>query len=197
MISSFKEYKYYLECDRVALNISRKLPRPFTDYVWRFQRLLRRYEYVNNCKPYPPIIQYIALFLIKIRFSRMSVRLGFDIPINVIGPGLCIVHPGTIVISRHAKIGKNFRIHEGVTIGATNKEVAAATIGDNVFISSGAKIIGAIKINDNVAIAANAVVIKDIDYGTHGGVPSHKISDHTSEFNLRSSTDIVNKYFGI
>ena len=195
MIKSKKDYQYYLECDRVALGISRKHPRLFTDYVWRFERLLRKYEYYVNCKPYPKPLQMILDLYTKITFSRMCIRMSFDIPLNVIGPGLCIVHPGTIVISRGAKIGKNMRIHEGVTIGATNRSSIAATIGDNVFIGSGAKIIGEVNISNNVAIAANAVVTKDCSRGTWGGVPSVKISDNDSSLNLKPATDIVDKYF--
>ena len=195
MIKNKRDYYYYLECDRVALSIPRKYPRLFTDYVWRYQRLLRRYEYIHNCKPFFVGLQQLMELFEKIRFSRMSIRLGFDIPINVIGPGLCIVHPGTIVISRGAKIGKNLRIHENVTIGATNGSELAATIGDNVFIASGAKIIGNVKISSNVAIAANAVVVKDCIGGTWGGVPSVKISENDSSLNLKPATEIVDKYF--
>lgn len=195
MITSKKEYQYYLECDKAALGISRKRPRPFTDFIWRFERLLRKYEYYSNCKPYPGFIQSLLLLYVKIKYNRMSIRMGFDIPINVIGPGLCIVHPGTIVVSRGAKIGKNLRIHEGVTIGATNGSSKAATIGDNVFIASGAKIIGELSVQDNTAIAANAVVVKNCTTGTYGGVPAVKISNNTSLLNLKPATDIIDKNF--
>ena len=90
------------------------------------------------------------------------------------------------MVNRNAKVGKNCRIHEGVTIGATNGQSEAPILGDNVFIASGAKIIGNIKIANNVAIGANAVVVKDIlEEGiTVGGVPAKKISDNGSELNL-------------
>lgn len=50
MIKSKKEYKYYLLCDRVALGITRKLPIPFIDDIWIFERCLRRTEYYKNCR---------------------------------------------------------------------------------------------------------------------------------------------------
>jgi serine O-acetyltransferase len=101
----------------------------------------------------------------------------------------------TIVVAVNARIGANCRIHEGVTIGATNGSDGAAKIGDNVFIGSGAKIIGEIKIADNIAIAANAVVVKDIlESGiTVGGVPAKKISSNDSSSNLIRATEIVGK----
>lgn len=48
-----------------------------------------------------------------------------------------------------------------------------ATIGDNVFISTGVKIIGGVTIGDNVVIGANSVVVKDIPSNAIvGGVPA-------------------------
>ena len=66
------------------------------------------------------VINRVMRLIEKFRFHQLSLRLGFSIPINVFGPGLAIVHYGTIVVSNGAKIGANCRIHEGVTIGATN-----------------------------------------------------------------------------
>ena len=120
------------------------------------------------------------------RHHSLGVKLGLSIPLNVFGPGLCIVHPGTIVVASGATIGRNCRIHEGVTIGATNGQSKAATIGDNVFIASGAKIIGDIKICDDVAIGANAVVVKSVlEPCTVGGIPAKVISKNTSILNLK------------
>ena len=129
----------------------------------------------------------IRLLIEKFRFHRLSIKLGFSIPINVFGPGLAIVHYGTIVVANGAKIGANCRIHEGVTIGATNGSSKAAIIGDNVFIGSGAKIIGEVRISSNVAIAANAVVVRDVicENGcTVGGVPAKIISSNNSISNM-------------
>ena len=119
----------------------------------------------------------------KLLFKKASIKLGFTIPLNVFGPGLSIAHYGTIVVNENAKIGKNCRIHEGVTIGATNGNPKAAHIGDNVFIGSGAKIIGDIKIGNNIAIGANSVVVKDFDENniTIAGSPAKKISENGSE----------------
>lgn len=124
--------------------------------------------------------------LTKYRFHKLSIKLGFSIPINVIGPGLSIAHYGTIVINRNTVIGKNLRIQEGVTIGATNGSSAAPTIGDNVFIGSGAKIIGNLTIANNIAVGAGSVVTKSfLEEGiTIAGVPATKISNNNSHSNL-------------
>ena len=142
------------------------------------------------------VFSRIRQLFVNNKLHKLSVKLGFSIPLNVFGPGLAIVHRGTIVIAGKAKIGSNCRIHEGVTIGSTNGSSQAAIIGDNVFISSGAKIIGDISISNNVTIAANAVVVKDIisEYGcTVGGIPAKVISSNTSRLNLCPATELVDK----
>ena len=87
---------------------------------------------------------------------------------------------------RKAEYYKNCRIQESTTIGATNGNVNAARIGDNVFIGSGARIIEKIKIADDIAIGANAVVTKDfLEKGIIiAGVPAKKNSDNDSHSNL-------------
>jgi serine O-acetyltransferase len=185
MISTKKELKYYLAQDALALNHKgRKKPKIFGDEIWKFQITLRKTEYYSN--RYKSSKRYIfSYFWNKAKLHKMSLKLGFSIPLNVFGPGLAIVHYGTIVVSPAAKIGKNCRLHEGVNIGATNGSSRAPIIGDNVFIGSGAKIIGDITVANDVAIGANAVVVRSItEPGTYGGVPAKKISDNDSRLNM-------------
>lgn len=180
MIRTKYELDFFLAADKRALGIKRSYPRLYSDEIWKFQIVLRKLEYytnINSCKKY----------IYRYWYHKLSLKLGFSIPINVFGPGLAIVHYGTIVVSQGAKVGANCRIHEGVTIGATNGSAEAATIGDNVFIGSGAKIIGRVIISSDVAIAANAVVVRDIicETGcTVGGVPAKVISYNNSSSNL-------------
>ena len=192
MIKSKQDLKYYLECDKLALRETRRKPRLLSDEIWKFEILLRKREYYTNVSG-GLWHKLIRLFL-RFKYKRLSMKLGFSIPLNVFGPGLSIAHYGTIVVAEKAKIGANCRIHEGVTIGATNGSSDAAQIGDNVFIGSGAKIIGGVKISNNVAIAANAVVVRDVicDSGcTVGGVPAKMISTNSSESNLIKATEII------
>lgn len=130
----------------------------------------------------------------RLKYHNLSLKLGFSIPHNTIGPGLAIVHYGTIVISAGAHIGKNCRIHACVNIGANGGEVTAAEISDNVYIGPGAKIIGSIKIGENSVIGANAVVTKDIPNGvTVGGIPAKIISENDSSKHLIKATEVVDK----
>ncbi len=188
MISSKKEYYEYLRQDQLALGRQHdRAPRFFGDEIWKLERLLRRVEYEKNCIRGP-----IGVLLRKYhgyRFHRLSVRLGMTLPVNVFGPGLAIPHYGTIVVHANAKIGRNCRLQEGVTIGATSGSHEAATIGNNCYFGSGAKVIGAVRIADDVAVGANAVVTKDIPEAgtTWAGAPARKISDRDSHSSLCQS----------
>ncbi|MGN1190976.1 MAG: serine O-acetyltransferase [Candidatus Ornithospirochaeta sp.] len=145
--------------------------------------MLRKREYEINCLQGIKRLLMLPLIMVhKYRFHRLSLLLNFTIPLNAIGPGFSIAHPGTIVINPEARIGKNCRIQTGVTIGSTNGSEKAPIIGDNVFLGDGCKIIGDIRIADDVAIGANAVVVKSIlESGTTwGGVPAKKISNNDS-----------------
>ncbi|MFA0116638.1 serine O-acetyltransferase [Vibrio breoganii] len=101
-------------------------------------------------------------------------KLSFSIPPNVFGPGLAIVHRGTIVVSGKAKIGEGCRIHVCVNIGTNPNKEGAPKIGDNCYIGPGAKIYGNVTIGDNVKIGANSVVNKSFFDGncTLVGIPA-------------------------
>ena len=178
-IGSKADYLRFLDADIKALGVKRGVRAFLFDEVWRFQRLLRLYEYRRNCKGSKVLLAFTAL-----RFRRLSRMLGFTIPPNVFGPGLSIAHYGTIVVNSNARVGSGCRLHVCVNIGAqAGAENDAPTIGDNCYIGPGAKIFGRIVIGDNVAIGANSVVNKSFGLGgcTIGGVPARVISSKTSE----------------
>lgn len=192
MISNRDDYRFFLECDRIALRRKKRNPKLFGDHIWKYQIALRRVEFCLNClKKYNPL-RIVALW----RFKTLSSRCGFSIAPNTVGPGLSIAHKGTIIINSNARVGSNCRIQTGVTIGATNGSEAAPDIGDNVFLGDGCKIIGNITVANDVQIGANAVVVKDIlePATTWGGVPARKISNHSSEKNIVRATTIVSRY---
>jgi len=188
MIDSRQKYREYIRQDQLALGRKQDArPRLFGDEIWKFEILLRKVEYDLNCRR--GVMGKLVGKWHKMRFHRLSVRLGFTIPPNVFGPGLSIPHYGTIVVHGNVLAGKNCRLQEGVTIGATNGSHEAAVIGDNCYFGSGAKVIGAVRIADDVAVGANAVVTKDIAESgvTWAGAPAGKISDRDSRSNLCSA----------
>jgi serine O-acetyltransferase len=182
MIETRKDYLLYLEKDRLALAQTRKRPRLFADEVWKFERRLRKLEYATNCRR--SLFWKPAFLLLKFRFRRLSIRLGFDIPCNVFGPGLSIAHYGTIIVNGAARIGANCRIHAGVNIGTkAGHTFLAPKIGDSVYIGPGAKLFGPIEIAAGIAIGANSVVNKSFTEPniSIAGVPARKISGKGSE----------------
>ena len=188
MIDSRETYQYYIKQDRLALGRQQDgRPRFFGDEIWKFEILLRKVEYDLNCRR-GAVGKLIGKWH-KMRFHRLSVRLGFTVPPNVFGPGLSIPHYGTIVVHGNVRAGKNCRLQEGVTIGATNGSHRAAVIGDNCYFGSGAKVIGAVCIADDVAVGANAVVTRDITEAgtTWAGAPARKISEQNARSNLCSA----------
>lgn len=193
MIRTRKDLDWYLKCDRIAMQKKNK-PRPWND-TYYFLWVLRHYEYWNN---QTGIIARFFALVWHVRYKRISMKCGFTIPINIIGPGLCLPHYGTIVVSSNAVIGKNCKIHAGVNIGATSGNSEAKTIGDNVYIGPGVKIIGGGYIANRVVVGANAVVLGDIkEEGiTVAGIPAKKISDNDSSIHLINATEIAMKQTG-
>lgn len=181
MIQNKTDYIEYLERDRIALEVhndslTNKIKNLFfPNPVWRFQRLMRKLEYYVNCKN-KGIYKFYILYL-KYRYRLISVRLNFSIPINIFGPGLSIVHYGTIIINYTTKIGANCRMHACVNIGASGGEIQGPILGDNVYIAPGAKIFGNIRIPNNTAIGANSVVNKTFEKEntTIAGIPAKVI----------------------
>lgn len=155
--------------------------------TWKFQIKMRKCEYAKNCRQHT----IIGKILFKIKFIfyiKYGLKLGFSIPLNVFGPGLCLNHPGTVIVNGCVKVGSNARINAGVNIGSFSrfdkdwKPDNAPVIGDNVYIGPGAKLFGKITIGNNVAIGANAVVNKNIrDHVTVAGVPAEIINEKGSE----------------
>lgn len=183
MIQSKTDYYFYLEQDQKALGLtnmgfkSRLINFISPNYIWKFQKTLRKVEYYKNCKNKG--FSKLYYNFLRFKFKAISIKLGFSIPPNVFGPGLSIAHYGTIVINSATKVGKNCRIHVCVNIGASGGEKEAPQIGDNVYIAPGAKIYGNISIAGNSAIGANAVVNKSFEEEgiLIAGNPAKKITE--------------------
>lgn len=123
---------------------------------------LRRAEYLKNTNSifYP---------IYGLWFKWYCAFLGITIVLNCCGPGLLIMHWGSVALD--GKIGKNCRIHPGVTIG--NHAGFAPTVGDNCYFGPGAKTYGNVVLGDNVIVGANAVVTKSFGSNcTLVGIPA-------------------------
>lgn len=103
----------------------------------------------------------------KLLLRQTMLRTGIQVPPETqIGIGFRIVHFGHIVINPAAKIGKNFNIAQGATVGsAEGKRAGAPLIGDNFCIQPNAVVVGGITIGDDAFIAPNAFVNIDVPAG--------------------------------
>ncbi|UUM12851.1 serine acetyltransferase [Clostridiaceae bacterium HFYG-1003] len=181
MIKTKSDLLEYMAADKIALGRKSNFP-SINDYIWRYEILLRKCEYYSNCQY--GLIRKLVGGWYRWRRSKLGAVCGFSIPINTVDKGLCIAHIGPIIISPHAHLGENCRIHVGVNIGADARAFnAAPQIGNNVYFAPGAKLFGAIKISDNIAIGANAVVNRSFEQVgiSIGGIPAKKISEQGTE----------------
>ena len=175
MITDRQTYREYVKEDLKAYGLTHV---GFYNYWWmdclRFQLRLRRIEYLHNTAGHNPL-KGMWRFVLEVVNHRLATRLGFTIPKNVFGPGLHIVHYGTIVVHPDARVGRNCRLHPSTSIGDYN---GVPRLGDNVYIGPGAKIYGPVTLGDNVAVGANAVVNKSFGSNvTLGGVPARIVAE--------------------
>ena len=107
----------------------------------------------------------------------LSYKLGFTLYKNQFGPGLYIMHYGTIVVNPACRIGANCKINACVNIG-----MGGSIIGDGCYLSPGVKIVKPVHIGNNVIVGANAVVTNDIpDDSMVAGLPAKIIKRYNHE----------------
>jgi len=197
MITDKTTFRNYIIADRLSNSIPVKynfLGRLkqfiFPDQILKFLFLLRKSEYLKNCRK--SMIGNVYFLYYYQKFIRHSRKLGFSIPLNVFGPGLSIPHYGTIVVNPKTKVGKNCRLHVCVNIGASGGSELAPKIGDNVYIGPGVIIFGNINIADNITIAANATVNKTIEIPnvTIGGTPARVLKECTTSWWIKNRLDL-------
>ncbi len=131
--------------------------------TWRYVRNLRYAEYhINQYGFFHILCRTIYLY----RLRRLGYKTGFQIPPNVVGPGLNLPHYGSIIVNDNCVIGENVTLYSGVCIGWKGRGKPCPIIGDNVFIGVGTNVIGDVHIGDNVIIGQNCVIVKDVEAGT-------------------------------
>lgn len=192
-VKSKKDLAVFLEADQRACfgtakpSLEKKLRNPFRYNLFKFFKLLRRYEYLcfkrDNCKN--SILSKIISLKIKqcdINKNRLSLLLGVEVNPFYCGKGTRICHQNVVI---NGFVGENCTFHGNNVIGnkKTGQKHAVPKIGNNVDIGTGAIIIGDIVIADNCVIGAGAVVTKS--FTTPGaviaGVPAKEIKGECNE----------------
>lgn len=161
-------YRYHGRC-----NLKEFIKEYLTNKGFRLTFWLRIANHFQNNK--------LLLTLPKLMYNYQKRVLVTDINYKAeIGPGFCLFHVFGTTFGPHVKIGKNFVMSHGVTIGGTKRGNTEGfpIIGDDVYVGPGALIVGGITIGNNVAIGGNAVVTKDVpDNSVVVGIPGKVISD--------------------
>ena len=125
----------------------------------------RLYSYVYHA--WSPGLAYIL-------HNRARCKYGVDIyPQARIGPGLCLVHLGGIVVGPASVLGDRVTLQSCVTLGQKDPTSGEPSLGSDVYVGTGAKLLGSIQVGSGAIIGANAVVIGDVP-GAHVaiGIPA-------------------------
>lgn len=146
------------------------------DYIMDFLKAMRRVQYYSNRNS--TLGGVIFLYINKLRFFRISRKLGFSIGYEVFDYGLVIPHYGTIVVGNTNRIGPYAILHTSTCITDTGR-----TIGKGLCLSTGAKITGGEVIGDHIVVAANSVITKSFPEGNAllVGMPA-TIKNHLPEW---------------
>lgn len=139
-----------------------------------FGALLYRIESgIFRRTPLHPALPYLA--------QIMKLRTGMEIYYSaVIGPRFRIMHGTGLVLGPRHRIGSDFTVYQGVTLGQRQPSSPQEfiTVGDHCTIFTGAKMLGTICMGDDVRLAANAVLLADADaHSTYAGIPARKVKD--------------------
>jgi serine O-acetyltransferase len=167
------DHRFYLAADLASNSLERwRWHDRYRHPIVQFPRLLRHAEYLDGRRGFYALIRVVQHW----RLMQLSMKLGFTIPLHVFGPGLSLVHYGSVVVNWNARVGRNAWVHSGVNIGEAYGK--APWIGDDVYFGPGAKLFGEIKVGDGAIIGANAVVNRDVPPNVAvGGVPARVIRE--------------------
>lgn len=160
MIKTKADLSHFLAADQHALGkIGR--PRWRDDDVWRFEIVLRKHEYYSRQQG---VLGRMACRFFAWRHHRLGMKLGFEIPLDVFGPGLRINGHGLLIVGTSVRVGKNCELHQGVQIGINQADGGTVIIGDDCQVGPGAQLFNRTSLGDGVCVGANAVVNRPFLY---------------------------------
>ena len=179
MIKTKQDLKRYLKSEK-TLYIA--LPRAWRflaffhlseqSIIWRYQTLLRRWEYHLNVK------HRFRTIIYKLKCNKLGRKYGFHLHPNNFDEGLFIAHLGSILINESTRVGRNCCVHINTAMIATRGTSDSPCLGDNCKIGVGAILVGGIELGNEVVVGAGAVVTKSFkeNHITIAGVPARIIS---------------------
>lgn len=180
MIKNNMHLRFYLKADMMMNRGYFKVPFRIwlqgfisPDYIMKYMKAMRKVQYYSHCN-----VTGGGIFLIinKIKFFRISRKLGFSIGYDACDYGLVIPHHGTIVVGNTNRIGPYAVLHTSTCITDTGRK-----IGKGLSLSTGAKITGGEVLGDHITVAANSVVTRSFPEGNAllVGIPAIKKRGYT------------------
>ena len=155
--------------------------------IYNYLYHLRMMEYYRSKGGIGKIGYYFHYFF----KSRLSYKLGYQIPCGTCGKGLKLCHyAGGVVINGKAILGEYCKLYPGIIVGSTPQGVPI--IGNNVWIGGNVKIIGNITVGNNVIIAPNSVVLKSIPSNCICGGSPAKVLKEITELNYSDYSVYIN-----
>ena len=189
MIKTKKELLFYIMADTMMNrgyfkpSLKERIKRIFMkDEILTFLKLMRKCQYYNHSGG-------VKFAYYRIKYGKLSKKLGFSIGYNVFGYGLIIPHYGTIVVGGSNKCGNYCVLHTSTCITDNGK-----TIGDAFYLSTGAKVTSKVTIGDNVSVGANSVVNKPFVEGNImiAGAPAKHIKPMDAWY-IRDGKSFIDK----
>lgn len=172
MITSRKELKFYIKADEIMNEqvfpqgfIKRLLtPNP----IQAFMRCMRKLEYLDFKRRHNKIF-ILGWLYYKHKFNDLSVKNGFDIPINTLGYGCRIGHRCGIIINGNTHIGNYCCLYRCSFADSHPK-----FIGNHVFLGTNVVVAKKIVIADGCSVSAMSFLNKSINGENElwGGIPA-------------------------
>lgn len=172
-ITTKKQMRFYIMADRMMNrgrfkdNFIQSIKKHLLpDYIMLYLESLRKASFYSHQSG---LLMKMLYGYWRIIHYRLGVKLGYEIGLDVLGYGVVIGHPGTIVIGESNRIGNYAVLHTSTCISNNGK-----IIGDGLYLSAGVVITKKLILGNNVQIGANSLVnntFKD-DNIMLGGSPS-------------------------
>lgn len=108
-----------------------------------------------------PLLRFPLLALHRVASLPWRLLLNVTIHTDLVGPGLCLIHPRNILIGPGVEIGEDCLIFHEVTI-ATGPTPGRPKIGRGVDVYVGARVLGGVTVGDGSMIGANCVVTRSV-----------------------------------
>ena len=161
MISDIKTLRFYIQADAIMNEqvfphgyLKRLL---FPCPIEKFLRTLRITEYLNFKKERN--LLWLPLYLLyKHKYQKISLKCGYEIPLNSLGYGCRIGHRCGIIINGATKIGNYCCLYRCTFADGNPKH-----IGNHAFFGTNVVVCKKTNIADGCSISAMTFVNKSID----------------------------------